>query len=161
MSFAMVMAYTGPFGRLFRDTTLLVIVFSVMVDGVMSRYLGSQLKLKSDARKSVVNDLLVTTVIYGGGELGNLLGVEMVANRTNCFQALERRIFRFFITDEDKLTNVYRMHTKVERRLAMQKLEKHYYIKPDDKKIDAVDEDTDATEMEEGVGVHKKELARK
>ena len=148
MSFAMVLAYTGPFGRMFRDTTLLVIVFSVMVDGVMTRYLGSQLKLKSEARESVVNDLLVTTVVYGGGELSNLLGVEMVANRTNCFHAFERMIFRFFITDEDKLTNVYRMHTKVERRLAMQKLEKHYYIKPDSKKSDTVDEeDTGAVEI--------------
>ena len=150
MSFAMALAYTGPFHLLFEETTLLVIVFSVMVDGVMSRYIASQLKLRTEARPSAVKDLLMMTSIYGGGELGNLLGVEMVADRRNYFRVFERMIFRFFITDEDKLAHAYRMHSKEKRRLAFKELEKHSsFQKHDSRRIDKVDEDDDAIEMED------------
>ena len=149
MSFAMALAYTGPFHLLFEETTLLVIVFSVMVDGVMSRYIASQLKLRTEARPSAVKDLLMMTSIYGGGELGNLLGVEMVADRNNYFKAIERMIFRFFITDEDKLAHAYRMDSKERRRLAFKELEKHSsFQKHDSRRIEVVDEDDDAIEME-------------
>ena len=56
MSFAMAHEYTGPF-KLFEETTLLVIVFSVMV---------VQHKLRTEGRPSAV-----MTSIYSGGELCN------------------------------------------------------------------------------------------
>ena len=149
MSLAMALAYTGPFHLLFEETTLLVIVFSVMVDGVMSRYIASQQKLRTEVRPSAIKDLLIMTSIYGGGELGNLLGVEMVANRNNYFRAFERMFFRFFITDENKLAHAYRMHSKEKRRLAFKELDKHSsYQKHERRRIEVVDVDHDAFEME-------------
>ena len=148
MSLAMALAYTGPFHLLFEETTLLVIVFSVMVDGVMSRYIASQLKLRTEVRPSAIKDLLIMTSIYGGGELGNLLGVEMVANRNYYFRAFERMFFRFFITDEDKLAHAYRMHSKERRRLAFKELDKHSsYQKHERRRIEVVDEDDDAVSV--------------
>lgn len=122
MSLAMIVAYVGPFHELFKEATLLVIVFSVMVDGVICRYIATHLKLRRDFQQSAANNLLVQSSIYGGGELGNLLGM---AKRTNYFLVIERIIFRFFIADKDKLTNVYRMQLKEKKRQFFQLLEKH------------------------------------
>ena len=74
----------------------------------------------------------------------------MVADRRNYFRVFERMIFRFFITDEDKLAHAYRMHSKEKRRLAFKELEKHSsFQKHDSRRIDEVDEDDDAIEMED------------
>merc|ERR1719427_1806330 len=48
MSLAMVVAYIGPYHKLFKDSTLLVIVFSQIVDGIMARYLATQLKMRTN-----------------------------------------------------------------------------------------------------------------
>ena len=133
MSLAMIVAYTGPFNKLYMDTTLLVIVFSVMVDGVMSRYLTTELKMRTNATQSAVKDLIVLTIIYGGEELSNLLG-PMVTHRNNFVLAIDRVIFRFFIKDKDKLCFAYRMHSKEEKRQFFRKLEKHSNFKPDSQK---------------------------
>merc|ERR1719431_989731 len=71
MSLAMVAAYIGPYHKLFKDTTLLVIVFSQIVDGIMARYLATQLKMRTrtNAKKTTLaNDLLALSSIYGGEE---------------------------------------------------------------------------------------------
>ena len=58
MSFAMAYAAQRvPYYMLIKETVLLVIVFSQLVDGIMSRYLAIQ--LSRDENYSVVNNLLV------------------------------------------------------------------------------------------------------
>merc|ERR1719431_711231 len=82
MSLAMVVAYIGPYHKLFKDTTLLVIVFSQIVDGIMARYLATQLKMRTNEKKTtLVNDFLALSSVYGGEELGNLLGPNMSTDR--------------------------------------------------------------------------------
>ena len=59
-------------------------------------------------------------------------------------------IFRFFITDKDKLDHAYRMHSKEKRSLTFKELEKHSsYQKQNSRRIEVVDEDDDAIEMED------------
>jgi len=127
MSLAMVVAYMGPYHKLFKDTTLLVIVFSQIVDGIMARYLAAQLKMRvNENQNTLVNDLFAVSSIYGGEELGNMLGADTVTNRNNWFP-FEKHVSMFFITDKDKLSNVYRIHAIEEQRQFFEKLEKHSY----------------------------------
>jgi len=127
MSLAMVVAYMGPYHKLFKDTTLLVIVFSQIVDGIMARYLAAQLKMRvNENQTTLVNDLFAVSSIYGGEELGNMLGADTVTNRNNWFP-FEKHVSMFFITDKDKLSNVYRIHAIEEQRQFFEKLEKHSY----------------------------------
>jgi len=128
MSLAMVVAYIGPFHKLFKDTTLLVIVFSQIVDGIMARYLATQLKMRTrtNAKKTTLaNDLLALSSIYGGEELSNVLGAN-TATDWRIF-LIEKYVSRFFITDKEKLSNVYRIHAAEEQRQFFEKLEKHSY----------------------------------
>ena len=124
MSFAMVLTYIGPFHLLFQDTTLLVILISEMLGGIISKYLVANMKMKL-----VVHRYNFLT--------------------SNCLDSLEQRIFQFFITDEDMLTNVYRRHCKEERELALQMLQKHSYVTADGPKMDKTDECGEAIEMGE------------
>jgi len=127
MSLAMVVAYMGPYHKLFKDTTLLVIVFSQIVDGIMARYLAAQLKMRvNENQTTLVNDLFAVSSIYGGEELGNMLGADTVTNRNNWFP-FEKHVSMFFITDKDKLSNVYRIHAIEEQRQFFEKLERHSY----------------------------------
>merc|ERR1719233_1196387 len=126
MSLAMVAAYIGPYHKLFEYTTLLVIVFSQIVDGIMARYLATQLKLRTPEMKTtIVNDLLALSSIYGGEELGNMLGATTPADRN--IVSIEKHVSRFFIKDKEKLSNVYRIHAAEEQRQFFEKLEKHSY----------------------------------
>ena len=128
MSLAMVVAYSGPYHKLFKDTTLLVIVFSQIVDGVMARYLATQLKMRTNEKKTnPLHDFLVLSSIYGGEELGNMLRGDTMNNRTKWFPVIEKQFLRFFITDKEKLSNVYRIHAAEEQRQFFEKLEKHSY----------------------------------
>ena len=151
MSLAMILAYIGPFKWLFRDTTLLVIVFSVIVDGAMCRYLATLLNIRKDYSQSTINNFLTLTSIYGGAEMHNLLGVGMVSNLNNCFHNFERVLVRFLITDKKKLTNVYRKHSTEERREFFEMLEKHdSHSKPDGQKSEHEGQvSQDAVKMEE------------
>ena len=146
MSLAMALTYLGPFKKLFKETNLLVILISIMVDGVMFKYLVTRLKLKSEAGKSALN------------ELDNFMGVGMVANSNNCLEILEQRMFWFFFTDEDKLTDVYRMHRKEERDQALRKLEKHSYVRPCGGKSEVTDEGGEVIEMDEVASEVKESL---
>merc|ERR1712179_410355 len=109
------------------DTTLLVIVFSQIVDGIMARYLATQLKMRTNESKTtLVNDLLARSSFYGGEALGKMLCDDTVTDRNNLFP-FEKHIFRFFITEKEKLSNVYRIHAAEEQRQFFEKLEKHSY----------------------------------
>jgi len=128
MSLAMAWAAIRvPYHMLIKETVLLVIVFSQLIDGVMSRYLASQ--FSTDANNSVVNNLLVLSSTYGGAELGNILGLDMTANKNNLFRMFERHMSRFFISDKARLSNSYRIRAKEEQRQFFLKLEKHNYLK--------------------------------
>merc|ERR1712179_845216 len=108
------------------DTTLLVIVFSQIVDGIMARYLATLLKMRTNEKKTtLLNDLLALSSIYGGEELGNMLGANAVADSNTL--SIEKLVSRFFITDKEKLSNVYRIHAAEEQRQFFEKLEKHSY----------------------------------
>ena len=146
MSLAMALTYLGPFKKLFKETNLLVILISIMVDGVMFKYLVTRLNLKPEAGKSALN------------ELDNFMGVGMVANSNNCLEILEQRMFWFFFTDEDKLTNVYRMHRKEERDQALRKLQKHSYVRPCGGKSEVTDEGGEVIEMDEVASEVKESL---
>jgi len=124
MSLAMIVAYIGPYHKLFTETTLLVIVFSQLVDGMMSRYLATQLRVRTEGRRSDMGRMFLTSV-YGGGELGDILGEDPVVNRNNWLLAIEKHVFRFFITDQDKLCNTYRIHAEELKKQFFRKLEKH------------------------------------
>jgi len=127
MSLAMAVAYTGPFNKLFLETILIVIVFSHLVDGVISRYLATKFKLRIDEKQpeSAVDDFLVLSSIYGGAELSKLLGVDVATNRINFFHLVENCLLRFLITDKDKMSGFYRIHAEEEQRQFFEKLEKH------------------------------------
>ena len=150
MNLAMIVAYEGPFQRLFVDTTLLVLVFSAMVDGMMSRYLANHLDIiRTDRSQSTVHNFLVLTTIFAGAELHNLLGMDMVSDRNNCFHDIERTIFRFLITDKNKLTDVYRRIAKGERRLFFNMLQKHSHKSDGQKGEHDGKVSRDAVKMEE------------
>merc|ERR1712142_485373 len=128
MSFAMAYAAQRvPYYMLIKETVLLVIVFSQLVDGMMARY-HLAIQLSRDENHSVLNNLLVLSSTYGGAELGSIMGVDVTTNRNKLFRVLEKHMSRFFISDKNKLSNSYRIRAKEEQRQFFLKLEKHNYL---------------------------------
>ena len=68
-----------------------MIIFSVLVDGVISRIIVSE-TLTSDSSKSELEDLLREASYYGANEVSNILGVDMVEHKSNFLSRTEKKM---------------------------------------------------------------------
>ena len=125
MSFVICLFYTGPFNALFRDTTLLLVLFSVMVDGVVSRFIVS--RIMDHGGRSATGYFVDKSGWYGGNEIANILGIEKHGeeNEMNAFTKAEKKMLKFFLRDESRISNMYRIQEEAKRELMFEKLEKH------------------------------------
>jgi len=126
LNLTMAVMYVGLNDCLFKQSILVIISISLIVFGIVSKYLIAHLGPKEVWK----GDLMSQVFRYGLGEIDSLVGSEMMEDVGNCFKIVENKFFMWFIQENKRKTDVYRKHREEERMQALRTLERHDYPMP-------------------------------